>query len=90
MKQLQYEFDFVVSRINVPFKELWRQSYATAKLHTPARLQGETMEQYYRDLGISTLFEFSENIRLKALEMTRLAMEEDIYDSKKARKEKHD
>ena len=87
MKQLQYEFDFVVSRINVPFKELWRQSYATAKKSTPARLQGETMEQYYRDLGISTLFEFAENIRLKALEMTKLAMEEDIYDAKKARKE---
>lgn len=73
----QLEFELVVSRINMSLVEMWRQSYALAKKKTPTRLAGESYEQYCRDLGISTLFEFAEQIRLKAEEMTRIAIDED-------------
>jgi hypothetical protein len=73
----QIEMEFVFSRLNISLKDLWRMSYALAKKRTPQKMQDETASQYYRDLGISTLFEFSEQIRLKAQEMTRLAIEED-------------
>lgn len=67
----------VYSRINVSLVELWRIAYAQAKSKMPTRLHAETCEQYYRDLGISTMFEFSEQVRQKALEMTRMAIDED-------------
>ncbi len=73
----QIEMEFVFSRLNISLKDLWRMSYALAKKRTPQKMQDETVSQYCRDLGISTLFEFSEQIRLKAQEMTRLAIEED-------------
>lgn len=73
----QVEMEFVYSRINVSLAELWKMSYALAKRKTPKRLPAETCEQYYRDLGISTMFEFAEQVRLKALEMTRMAIDED-------------
>lgn len=71
------QLEFVYSRINVSLAELWRRSFALAKQKTPTKLPDETCEQYYRDLGISTLFEFSEQVRQKALEMTRMAIDED-------------
>ena len=68
---------FVYSRINVSLVELWRIAYAQAKSKMPTRLPAETYEQYYRDLGISTLFEFAEQVKQKAEEMTRMAIDED-------------
>lgn len=73
----QIEMNFVYSRINVSLSELWRVSYALAKNKMPSRLPAETYEQYYRDLGISTLFEFAEQVKQKAEEMTRMAIDED-------------
>ena len=71
------QIEFVYSRINVSLSELWCRAYALAKKQTPTKLPNETYEQYYRDLGISTMFEFSEQVRQKALEMTRMAIDED-------------
>ena len=71
------ELDFISSRLNLSLKDLWVRAYRKAKLQTPKRLDQETKEQYYRDLGISTLFEFSEQIKGVAEELTRMAIDED-------------
>ena len=88
MRQRQLEFDYVMHRINLSMKQLWQMSYKEAKLKMPKCIEGETMEQYYRDLGISTLFEFAENVRLKAVERTKWAMEEDYNGKKEDRKDR--
>ena len=71
------ELDFISSRLNLSLKDLWVIAYRKAKLQTPKRLDQETKEQYYRDLGISTLFEFSEQVKGVAEELTRMAIDED-------------
>lgn len=71
------ELEFVRSRLNISLKSLWVDAYKKAKQQTPRRLDQETKEQYYRDLGISTLFEFSEQIKGVAEELTRMAIDED-------------
>lgn len=72
-----YEIDLMQSRLNISLKDLWLTSYKKAKHQTPTRLPEETKEQYYRDLGISTLFEFSDQIKTLAEELTRIAIDED-------------
>ena len=71
------ELNFVCSKLNISLKDLWVKSYKKAKQQTPTRLERETKEQYYRDLGINTLFEFAENCKQKAEELTRIAIDED-------------
>ncbi|MBQ2176244.1 MAG: hypothetical protein II453_14675 [Alphaproteobacteria bacterium] len=72
-----FEIDLMNARLNISFTDLWLSSYKKAKSQTPVRLPDETKDQYYRDLGISTLFEFSEQIKNKAEELTRIAIDED-------------
>jgi hypothetical protein len=72
-----YEIDLMHARLNISLKDLWLISYKKAKSQTPTRLPEESKEQYYRDLGISTLFEFSEQVKHKAEELTRTAIDED-------------
>ena len=74
---VMFEIDLMNARLNISFTDLWLSSYKKAKSQTPVRLPDETKDQYYRDLGISTLFEFSEQIKNKAEELTRIAIDED-------------
>ena len=72
-----FEIDLMNARLNISFTDLWLSSYKKAKSQMPTRFPDETKDQYYRDLGISTLFEFSEQIKNKAEELTRIALDED-------------
>ena len=72
-----FEIDLMNARLNISFVDLWLSSYKKAKSQMPTRFPDETKDQYYRDLGISTLFEFSEQIKHKAEELTRTAIDED-------------